>query len=242
LVRFVVHPDDVHMCKLVVRDRGREIRSLGWWAAQECPKDLRDMEMNAFRFFGEAKKACPALKRYYLEAEDGFVKVARVAILPVFCVPTDKGKWPRLAPVLNRMIESIHADDWVSRFKQQKSVDPKIYEEWGDIVDPPQTQQVRLNSSNPSAAFASSVVTPSTTKNQGNSMALALLSNVPRVEMIDPLRTATRATPGHPTATAALGDPTATTPRAEPGDDKDDQMEEDEDTSQNDIQSAENGS
>jgi hypothetical protein len=137
LVRFVVHPEDVHTCKLIVRDRGREIRSLGWWSAQECPKDLRDMEMNAFRFFGEAKKICPPLKRYFLEAEDGFVKVASVPLLPVFCVPVEKGKWPLLAPILLRMIEDVHAGDWVSRFKDQKSVDPKLYEEWGDVIEAP---------------------------------------------------------------------------------------------------------
>jgi hypothetical protein len=174
------------------------------------------MEMNAFRFFGEAKKVCPALKRFFLEAEDGFIKVARISILPVFCIPTDKGKWPRLAPILLGMIESVHDGDWVSRFKQKKSVDPNIYEEWGDIVDPPPPQKKRDCPS----AVPTPDATPSATKNQAKSMAVALLSSVPHVETSDPIPPVSRVEAVVP-----------------PGEDQDELMDEEE----NNV-SAENGS
>ncbi len=138
LIRFVVHPSDVHQAKMIIRDRGREIRLLGWWAAQESPKDLRDMEANAVKFFIEAKNTCKDLKRVWLQAEDGFVKAASVPILPVFSIPKDKSKWPLLAPILLQMVENIRDQDWLSRQKNPKSVDSKLYELWGNIVDPQQ--------------------------------------------------------------------------------------------------------
>jgi hypothetical protein len=137
LIRFVVHPEDVHQTKMIIRDRGREIRMYGWWVAQESPKDLRDMESNAVKFFIEAKTTCPDLKRVWLTAEDGFVKAAGVPILPVFTVPKDKSKWADLAPVLLQMVEDVRSQDWLGRHRKPKAVNPKLYERWGEITDPP---------------------------------------------------------------------------------------------------------
>jgi hypothetical protein len=142
IIRFVVHPDDVHQTKMIIRERGREMRLLGWWAAQESPKDLRDMESNAVKFFVEAKNICKDLKRVWLQAEDGFVKAASVPILPVFSIPKDKTKWPLLAPILLKMVEDIRDQDWLSRQKKPKAVNPMLYEQWGDITDPPEAAAV----------------------------------------------------------------------------------------------------
>jgi hypothetical protein len=137
IIRFVVHQSDVHQAKMIIRDRGREMRLLGWWAAQETPKDLRDMEANAVKFFVKAKEVCKDLKRVWLQAEDGFVKAASVPILPVFSVPKDTSLWPKLAPILLKMVEDIREQDWLTRQKKPKAVDPKLYGEWGDVTDPP---------------------------------------------------------------------------------------------------------
>jgi hypothetical protein len=140
IIRFLVHRDDLHQAKMTLRDRGREIRNLGWWVAQECPKELRDMETNAFRFFMELKKKhsakCPALKRHYLEVSDGFLKAGGTPLVPVFSIPNDVEKWPKLAPILNKMIEEVMSCDWVSRFKKPKPISQALYDEWGDITEP----------------------------------------------------------------------------------------------------------
>jgi hypothetical protein len=135
IIRFVVQRDDVHQAKMIIRDRNREIRLLGWWVAQESPKDLRDMNSNAIKFFKAAKETCPELKRVYLQAEDGFVKFAYTPLLPVFSIPADKSKWPRLAPVLWKMVDEVRNVDWLSRQKKPKSVSAALYEEWGDILE-----------------------------------------------------------------------------------------------------------
>jgi hypothetical protein len=130
---------------MTIHDRGREIRNLGWWVAQESPKELRDMETNAFRFFMEIKKKhaekCPALKRHYLEVSDGFLKVGGVPLLPVFKIPTDTEKWGQLAPILHKMICEVMASDWVSRFKKPKAVSQALYDEWGEITEPSGEEQ-----------------------------------------------------------------------------------------------------
>jgi hypothetical protein len=136
IVRFVVQRDDVHQAKMIVRDRNREMRLLGWWVAQESPKDLRDMNSNAIKFFKVAKETCPELKRVYLQAEDGFVKFAYTPILPVFSIPTDTTKWAKLAPLLWKMVDEVRNVDWVSRQKKSTSISSSLYDEWGDIVDP----------------------------------------------------------------------------------------------------------
>jgi hypothetical protein len=112
--------------------------------AQESPKELRDMETNAFRFFMELKKKhsdkCPALKRHYLEVSDGFLKAGGVPLVPVFTIPKDVGKWPKLAPILSKIIDEVMSCDWVSRFKKPNPISQALYDEWGEITEPKETE------------------------------------------------------------------------------------------------------
>ncbi len=133
LGKVFVHPEDVHLMKLRCRDTWRATREMGWWIGQENPADLRRMEVNAFRFIMEAKNTCVELKRYYIEAEEGFIRYARVPFLPVFLVPEDQEKWPELAPILGKMVQSIQSKNWVTRFRGVKKLDPRLLEEWNSV-------------------------------------------------------------------------------------------------------------
>ncbi len=134
LVKVSVHPDDVHEAKLRVRDRWRETRDFGWWVGQENPPDLRQMQANAFRFIMASKKSCGELRRYYLEADEGFIRYARVPFLPVYLVPTNKAKWSALGKVLLSMVQSIRDRDWVDRFRGVRELHPALIAEWNAIL------------------------------------------------------------------------------------------------------------
>ncbi len=134
LGKVVIHPEDVHEAKLRVRDRWRETRNYGWWVGQENPPDLRQMQANAFRFIMYSKKVCEELRRFYLEAEDGFIRFARVPFLPVYLVPTKETKWKDLSRVLLKMVKSVRGRDWVDRFQGVKELEPGLVAEWNDIL------------------------------------------------------------------------------------------------------------
>ncbi len=134
LGKVFVHPDDVHVMKLRCRDCWRAVKETGWWIGQENPTDIRKMEVNAFRFIMEAKNECDELRRYYLEAEEGFVRYARVPFLPVYLVPEDPQKWPELASILLQMVESIQSKNWVSRFRGVKKLDQGLLDKWMSVA------------------------------------------------------------------------------------------------------------
>jgi hypothetical protein len=133
-----VHPEDVHIMKLRVRDQWRAAKDVGWWFGQESPVDLCQMQTNAFRFIMDAKQHCNELRRFYLEAEDGFIRYSHVPFLPVYLVPTDKELWPLLAPILLKMVRSIKMEDWVKRFKGVKKLNPTLVQDWNSVLREPQ--------------------------------------------------------------------------------------------------------
>jgi hypothetical protein len=135
LGRVVVHPEDVHTLKLRIRDGWRNARDLGWWVGQENPVDLRQMETNAFRFIMETKTECDGLRKFYLEVDEGFLRFQGAPFLPVYMVPSEKELWPKLAPVLLLMVESLRAVSWVDRFRRDlRKLDPALLEEWNCII------------------------------------------------------------------------------------------------------------
>jgi hypothetical protein len=134
LGKVVVHLEDVHEAKLRIRDRWRETRDYGWWVGQENPPDLRFMQANAFRFIMYAKKVCEELRRFYLEAEEGFIRFARVPFLPVYLVPTKEAKWKDLSHVLLKMVLSVRGRDWMDRFRGVKELEPELIIEWNRIL------------------------------------------------------------------------------------------------------------
>jgi hypothetical protein len=134
LGKVFVHPDDVHVMKLRCRDSWRAVKETGWWIGQENPTDLRKMEVNAYRFIMEAKEHCDELRHYYLEAEEGFVRYARVPFLPVYLVPDDQQKWPELADILLKMVESIQSKNWISRFRGVKKLNQGLLGTWLSVA------------------------------------------------------------------------------------------------------------
>jgi hypothetical protein len=135
LGKVQVHPQDAHVVKMRCRDNWREPREFGWWIGQENPVDLRQMEVNAFRFIMEGKKEQDGLQRYYIEAENGFLRFARVPFLPVYMVPEDKAQWPELFPILLEMVKSIGSKNWVSRFRGVKKLDSRLLEAWNSVLN-----------------------------------------------------------------------------------------------------------
>jgi hypothetical protein len=95
------------------------------------------MQTNAFRFIMFSKKVCDELRRYYLEAEDGFIRFARVPFLPVYLVPTKEAKWKDLSRVLLKMVRSVRGRDWVDRFRGVKELEPELIAEWNHILKRP---------------------------------------------------------------------------------------------------------
>jgi hypothetical protein len=135
LGRVTVHPDDVHTMKIRVRDNWRAVKDVGWWIGQENPADLRQMQINAIRFVMETKVECNELRRFYVEVEDGFLRFQGAPFLPVYMVPTDKGKWPKLAEVLLKILKSLRSLNWVDRFCQSlRKVDPALVDEWNRVL------------------------------------------------------------------------------------------------------------
>jgi hypothetical protein len=135
LGRVVIHPDDVHTMKLRVRDGWRNAKDLGWWVGQENPADLRQMQANAYRFIMATKNECDGLRKFFLEAEEGFLRFQGAPFLPVYMVPTNEDLWPKLAPVLLKMVESIRSVSWIERFRRDfKKLDPGLLKVWCSII------------------------------------------------------------------------------------------------------------
>jgi hypothetical protein len=158
LGKVFVHPDDVHLMKLRCRDIWRTVRDLGWWIGQENPADLRQMEVNAFRFIMEAKNVCVELRRYYLEAEEGFIRYARVPFLPVYLVPDDQEKWPELADVLWRMVQTIQSKNWVTRIRGVKRLDRKLLDEWNSVAGVLESQESDMSDQERNGEFRSALL------------------------------------------------------------------------------------
>jgi hypothetical protein len=134
LGRVQVHPADIHTMKIRIRDQWRLAKDCGWWVGQETPVDLREMQVNAFRFIMDSKNHCSELRRFYLEAEEGFIRFAKIPFLPVYLVPSDKEKWPELSSVLLKMVQSVRSSDWVQRFRGVKKLNPALLDEWNEVL------------------------------------------------------------------------------------------------------------
>ncbi len=134
LGRVQVHPSDIHTMKIRIRDQWRLAKDLGWWVGQETPMDLREMQVNAFRFIMDSKTHCAELRRFYLEAEEGFIRFAKIPFLPVYLVPSDKEKWPELAAILLTMVLSVRTSDWMQRFKGVKKLNRALLDKWNEVL------------------------------------------------------------------------------------------------------------
>jgi hypothetical protein len=136
LGRVKVHPDDLHTMKIRTRDNWRAVKDVGWWIGQqENPVDLRQMQIKAIRFVMETKTMCDGLRRFYVEVEDGFLRLQGAPFLPVYMVPTDKEKWHELSNIFHKMLLSLRSLNWIDRFRRGlRKVDSSLVLEWNAVL------------------------------------------------------------------------------------------------------------
>ena len=109
----------------------------------------------AVGFFIKAKKLEAALGSTWLEVKDGFVLAKGFQIVPVYKIPKDEKKWPRLANVLLKMVVNLSVQgsnkDWIDKFSGTVSaVDANLLDEWDKVIGLKPSQSVPPKSPSPS--------------------------------------------------------------------------------------------
>jgi hypothetical protein len=113
-----------------------QIRSDGWWLAQDLPPELRLLRSNAFKFYKEAKSLYTTVLAVYFDVSlnSGYVTVDGIELFPVYMVPKDHGKWAALFPIFQRIVDLILAVEWVDKKTSAVPVSPELVQEWADAV------------------------------------------------------------------------------------------------------------
>ena len=132
--RFRVHPAHIAVTKQMARDINSEIRSIGWWIQQETPNELRRMNGVAVKFFVEAKKVEPALRKYNFDVECGYITINGSEMVPVFMIPEDTQKWSQLATLLVDIVKESTNLPWLERIANPPKMNYELLKKWGAIV------------------------------------------------------------------------------------------------------------
>jgi hypothetical protein len=103
----------------------QQIRADGWWMSVDYPPELRALRSNAFQFFKEAKSLHDTIRMTFLDVADdsGFVTIDGVEFVPVYMVPRDKKKWPRLVTVMQSVVDSVRSLEWTDRITSAVTID-----------------------------------------------------------------------------------------------------------------------
>jgi hypothetical protein len=94
------------------------------------------MRSNAFQFFKEVKSLHQEVRAAYLDIshETGYVSVDGIDFVPVFMVPRDKKKWPRLIDLMIRVIDFVRGLEWTERITSTVTIDAALVREWAEAV------------------------------------------------------------------------------------------------------------
>ncbi len=128
--RFTVDEEKVTLAKTIVNTQIMAIRDHGWWVQQDVPLQLRQMYSNCFSFFKRVKELHDRLRRCYLNADDGFVLLDSVPVVPVYLVPKDTNKWLSLAALLNDLVGDIGETEWMEAAKSPVRVPDEFVPKW----------------------------------------------------------------------------------------------------------------
>lgn len=132
--RFRVHPAHPSVTKQIARDINSELCSKGWWIQQETPNKLRKINGVATKFFMEAKKTEPTLRRYTFEVDCGYITIDGTSILPVFMIPEDIQKWAGLAKLLAESVKVLLDLPWLQQMANPVKIDFDVLKKWGQII------------------------------------------------------------------------------------------------------------
>ncbi len=113
-----------------------QIRSDGWWLAQDLPPDLRVLRSNAFKFFKEARAMYETVKATFLDVSlfTGCVVIDGVEFVPLYLIPKTQKKWPALFPIFRRAVDEVLAIEWVEKKTAVRRISSELMQEWAGAV------------------------------------------------------------------------------------------------------------
>jgi hypothetical protein len=113
-----------------------QIRSDGWWLAQDLPPDLRLLRSNAFKFFKEARAMYETVKATFLDVslESGRVVIDGVEFVPIYLIPRVQKKWPPLLPIFQRAVEEVLNIEWIEKKTVVLNISQELMQEWANAV------------------------------------------------------------------------------------------------------------
>lgn len=108
------------------QDNFQEIKDalgeVGWWIKPSAPNDLRRMEGRAVSFLKGMRSSNK--KFTFLPVKDGHIWSGNHPLHPVFLIPEDQEKWPKLFDLI---IGSVGRKTWVEKFMPTSTADKEQF-------------------------------------------------------------------------------------------------------------------
>jgi hypothetical protein len=132
--RFSVDEEKISLTKNIINTQIMAIRDHGWWVQQDVPLPLRQMYSTCFAFFKRVKDLHDNLRKWFLNADDGYVVLDLVPVVPVYLVPKNTDKWVPLAALLNELVAGLVQTEWMDSVKKPIIVPNDFIEKWCDAL------------------------------------------------------------------------------------------------------------